>query len=50
MTQNLQKVLGPKGIEVRSPEEFYREGRKIAEVDVTVRGAFGSSTVEVRLV
>jgi hypothetical protein len=30
---------------IKSPEEFYQDGKKIGEVDVTVRGNFGLSTV-----
>lgn len=41
----VQRRLAPEGAIVRSPERFYRDGKQIGEIDVTVRGQFGSATV-----
>lgn len=46
MVHRLEEFLSPEGVVVRSPEEFYDEdGRKIGEIDVTLRGDFGSSKI-----
>ncbi len=45
LVKQLQESLVSEGIEVRSPEEFYKGGQKIGEIDVTLRGKFGTSTV-----
>lgn len=43
LVEHLQRYLGPEGIEVRSPEVFSDGGRNLGEIDVTLRGDFGSS-------
>lgn len=45
LVQHLQEFLAHDGIIVRSPEEFYKNGKKIGEIDVTLRGKFGSSEI-----
>jgi hypothetical protein len=46
MVERLEEFLAPEGVVVESPEEFYDEdGKKIGEIDVTLRGNFGSSEV-----
>jgi len=45
LLKHIQQYLGPEGIKIRSPEEFFRDGRKIGEIDVTLRGDFGSSRI-----
>lgn len=46
LVKYLQEFLGPEGIAATSPEEFYDEyGNKIGEIDVTLRGDFGSSKI-----
>jgi hypothetical protein len=46
MVRRLEEFLAPEGVVVKSPEEFYDEdGRKIGEIDVTLRGDFGSSEI-----
>ena len=46
MIKSLENLLSPQGIVVSSPEEFYdEEGKKIGEIDITLRGNFGSSKV-----
>ena len=49
LVAHLEAFLGPKGILVRSPEEFYEEGKRVGEIDVTLRGNFGSSSIFVGL-
>jgi len=43
LVKHLQEFLGPKGLEIKSPELFYQNGKQIGEIDVTVRGKLGSS-------
>ena len=45
MMANLQSYLGPEGIDVKLREKFYNpeSGRLIGEIDITVRGEFGTS-------
>jgi hypothetical protein len=43
LVEHLQRFLSDDGIVVKSPEEFYRDGKKIGEIDITLRGEFGSS-------
>jgi hypothetical protein len=45
LVAHLQEFFGPDGIEVRSPEEFRHNGKKIGEIDVTLRGNYGSSKI-----
>jgi len=45
MVEHLQRFLSAEGIAVKSPEEFWVDGIKIGEIDITLRGDFGSSTV-----
>lgn len=45
LVRQLQSFLGPQGLEIKSPELFYQNGNLIAEIDVTIRGKFGSSTI-----
>lgn len=46
MIERLENLLCPQGVVVLSPEEFYDEkGKKIGEIDITLRGNFGSSKV-----
>jgi len=49
LVKHLEQFLAPEGFTIRSPEEFYRDGIKIGEIDVTVRGDFGLSRVFVGL-
>jgi len=42
MVQRLEEFMVPEGVVVKSPEVFYGEaGKKIGEIDVTLRGNFG---------
>jgi hypothetical protein len=45
MIANLQSYLGPEGVEVKLREKFYNpeSGKQIGEIDITVRGEFGTS-------
>ncbi|MBV9864482.1 MAG: hypothetical protein JO316_03980 [Abitibacteriaceae bacterium] len=45
LVQHLEKSLAPQGITVTSPERFYQNGKCIGEIDVTLRGKFGSSEI-----
>lgn len=45
MVKHMQEFLAPEGINVQSPEIFYKNGVKIGEIDVTLRGNFGSSRI-----
>lgn len=46
---HLEAFLGHQGIRVQSPETFYKEGKRMGEIDVTLRGDFGSSNIFVGL-
>lgn len=41
----IQHNLAPQGAKITSPERFFRNGKQIGEIDITIRGQFGSSTV-----
>jgi hypothetical protein len=41
----LHEFLEPEGIIIESPKVFYRDGKKIGEIDVALRGDFKSSKV-----
>lgn len=45
LVKRLQEFLVPQGIKVTSPEEFYFEGKRLGEIDVTLRGEFESGKV-----
>jgi len=45
LVKHLQGFLGTKGLEIKSPELFYENGKLIGEIDVTVRGKLGSSSI-----
>src|SRR6266536_4629131 len=45
LVKHLQGFLGPQGLEIKSPELFYENGKLIGEIDVTVRGKLGSSSI-----
>src|SRR5262245_29714912 len=46
LVQHLEQFIVPEGVQVTSPEEFYDStGQKIAEIDVTLRGKFGSAVI-----
>jgi hypothetical protein len=45
LVKHLQGFLGPQGLEIKSPELFYQNGKQIGEIDVTVRGKLGSSSI-----
>ena len=49
LVKHLQEFLIPESFIIRSPEEFYRDGIRLGEIDVTVRGDFGLSKVFVGL-
>ena len=45
MMANLQSYLGPEGVDVKLRERFRNRasGKPIGEIDITVRGDFGTS-------
>lgn len=45
VVSKLEELLAPQGVIVTSPEEFYKDGKKIGEIDITLRGKFGSSVM-----
>ena len=45
LVKHLQGFLGPRGLEIMSPELFYENGKLIGEIDVTIRGKLGSSSI-----
>jgi hypothetical protein len=45
LVKQLQEFLGPQGLIIKSPELFYKDGKLIGEIDVTVRGKLGSSSI-----
>ena len=45
LVKNLQEFLANEEITVTSPEEFHEDGKKIGEIDVTLRGKFGSGSI-----
>src|SRR5205809_423690 len=49
LVAQLEGLLAPEGIVVTSPEVFRQNGKIIAEIDVTLRGKFGSSEIFVGL-
>jgi hypothetical protein len=45
LVKHFEQTLAPEGVKVESPEEFYKGGKKIGEMDITLRGNFGSSSI-----
>ncbi len=45
LVEHLERFLAGEGIKVTSPEIFYKDGVKVGEIDVTLRGDFGSSKI-----
>ena len=45
----IQRQCAPTGAVVQSPELFYRNGKQIGEIDITIRGQFGSTSLFVGL-
>lgn len=45
----VERKLAPQGAVVKSPERFYAQGTQIGEIDITIRGQFGSSSVFIGL-
>jgi hypothetical protein len=41
----IQRQCVPAGAVVQSPERFYRNGKQIGEIDITIRGQFGSTSL-----
>lgn len=41
----IERNLAPKGVTIKSPERFYSNGKQIGEIDITIRGKLGSSTI-----
>jgi len=45
LVKHLQGFFGPQEIEIKSPELFYQNGKLVGEIDVTMRGKLGSSSI-----
>lgn len=46
LVKHFQEQLAPQGVVVQSPEEFRdANGNKLGEIDVTLRGRFGTSRI-----
>lgn len=45
LVKHLQEFMANEEITVTSPEEFHEDGKKIGEIDVTLRGKFGTGTI-----
>jgi len=47
LIKHVQQQLVSGDIQVQSPEEFYVDGKKIAEVDITLRGKIGCTEIAI---
>lgn len=45
LVKHLQEFMAHEEITVLSPEEFYEDGKKIGEIDITLRGKFGTGAI-----
>ncbi|HEX8463128.1 MAG TPA: restriction endonuclease, partial [Abditibacterium sp.] len=45
LVERLEAFLSMEGIVVKSPEIFFKDGKIIGEIDITLRGNFGSSRI-----